>query len=134
MQRTYLLALPRAFQGRRRLTQTIRTKLLSQLEASGGTHTATYHFYNRVLTRVVQELAGRAKRYQVGQQQVRAMGTNHARGLQEQEEQDERIKEDMVELMKVFKAQANEIGRDLQRDSGVIADIGRKQEGVLGSL
>ena len=83
---------------------------------------------------MVQELAGRAKRYQVGQQQVRAMGTNHARGLQEQEEQDERIKEDMVELMKVFKAQANEIGRDLQRDSGVIADIGRKQEGVLGSL
>jgi hypothetical protein len=40
----------------------------------------------------------------------------------------------MLELMQVFKNHATEIGHDLKRDSGVIEDIGKKQDTVLSNL
>jgi hypothetical protein len=36
--------------------------------------------------------------------------------------------------MKAFKNHATEIRKDLKRDSGVIEDIGKKQDSVLNNL
>jgi hypothetical protein len=58
----------------------------------------------------------------------------HVEAEQQDELQDEHIKEEMLELMRAFKNHATEIREDLKRDSGVIEDIGKKQDNVINSL
>jgi hypothetical protein len=44
------------------------------------------------------------------------------------------VKEEMLELMQLFKNHAKDMGKELQRDTSVISDISRKQDNVLNSL
>jgi hypothetical protein len=53
---------------------------------------------------------------------------------EENQEQEERVKDEMLELIELFKSQALDMGKDLKKDNSVIDNIALKQGRVSDSL